>query len=39
MVGTFVTLAAGYAASLLEAPPAERQLEGLTWSRRPAVEE
>ncbi|MFM8619860.1 MAG: sodium:solute symporter family transporter [Opitutaceae bacterium] len=36
--GTIVTCTAGYLSSLLEPPPADKQLDGLTWSRRPARE-
>jgi Na+/proline symporter len=39
LAGTVVTLVAGYLLSLLDPPPGERQLAGLTWSRRPPPEE
>jgi Na+/proline symporter len=36
MIGTLVTMASGYAVSLLFPPPTEDQLTGLTWYDRPA---
>jgi sodium-coupled monocarboxylate transporter 8/12 len=37
--GAAVTVGVGLAASLLGARPADRQIDGLTWSRRPPAEE
>jgi len=37
--GAVVTVGVGLAVSLLGARPADRQIDGLTWSRRPPAEE
>ena len=34
MIGCLTTIAVGYLVSLLEPPPAPKQLIGLTWGRR-----
>jgi sodium-coupled monocarboxylate transporter 8/12 len=39
LYGCATTLAVGYLVSLLGPPPSDRQLDGLTWSRRRPLEE
>lgn len=39
LYGCAVTMVVGYVVSLFDAPPADQQLAGLTWSRRPPPEE
>ena len=35
MIGCCVTMAVGYVVSRFDRPPADKQLDGLTWARRP----
>jgi len=39
LYGCATTMATGYLVSLFDRPPADKQLDGLTWSRRPPLDE